>query len=100
MNLPLVIFLGGIATYLLRSAGLWLGGGALQRPNIQALLDELPFAVILVLAVSSGAALCATPTQAGATGLALGAIALTQRWKLPVIVSLAIACLIYGALVP
>jgi len=96
MNLPFVILLGGIATYLMRSAGLWLRG----RWSQAQWLDELPFAVILILTLSSVIALCETPIQALAAGLSLSAIALSQYFKLPVIVSLAIACLIYGALIP
>lgn len=95
-NLAAVIFVGGIATYAMRSAGIWLRGSWTRA----AWLDELPFAVILVLTVSSLAGLCETWREVGAGLLASGAIVVASRLKLPFIVGLAIGCGVYGLLVP
>ena len=95
-NLITVIFIGGIATYAMRSAGIWLRGSWTRA----AWIDELPFAVILVLTVSSLAGICETWRELGAGLLASGAIVAATRWKLPVIVGLAIGCGVYRLLVP
>lgn len=96
MNLPIVIFLGGLATYAMRCAALWLRGDWSQA----AWLDELPLAVLLSLTTLSLAGLCTGSQETLAAGLSSAAIIASRRMQLPLIASLALGCLLYGLLVP
>ncbi|HEY9646799.1 MAG TPA: AzlD domain-containing protein [Chroococcidiopsis sp.] len=98
MNLWWMIFLAGIGTYLMRSAGVWID----QRWQNAKWLSHLPFAVIFVMAVSSLIQFIAPPTETlmqpiGAIAASLSVIVASLR-QLPLVACIAIGCLVYGAI--
>lgn len=99
MNYWWAMFFAGIGTYLMRSAGAWVNPQWLKADWI----SQLPFAVILVMAVSSLASFITV--EAGWMPL-LGAIVATlavviATWRrLPLGVCIVIGCAIFGAFNP
>ncbi|MBE9178997.1 AzlD domain-containing protein [Oculatella sp. LEGE 06141] len=89
-----VIFWGGIGTFLMRSAGVWI---APQYVNFRW-LDYLPFAVILVMAVGSAFNLSDTGQQTLAAIAASSAVVVANFKELPLIVCIAIGCVVFGAI--
>lgn len=98
MNFWWMVFWAGLGTYLMRTAGVWISPRWLQGNW----LNQLPFAVILVMAVGSVASLMtAAPAdvrQIIATLLASGAVIVTTLGKLPLVVCIAAGCLVFGIL--
>ena len=92
MNIWLVIFLAGLGTYLMRSAGVWV-------KSLEARwLNHVPFAVILVMAISSISSLSGTMQETvAALATSMIVIAATVK-KLPLVLCIAIACLLFGIL--
>lgn len=98
MNLWWMIFWAGIGTYLMRSAGVWID----QRWQNAKWLTHLPFAVIFVMAVSSLIHFINPPIEnmmqpIGAIAASLCVVVASWR-KLPLVVCIAIGCLVYGAI--
>lgn len=96
MNIWLVIFIAGIGNYLMRCVGVWVNSDRLQAKW----LAQVPFAVILVMVVSSLVSLVDVGesnllTTLGAL-LASLAVILTNLKKLPLIFSIAIGCVLFG----
>ncbi len=92
MNIWLVIFLAGLGTYLMRSAGTWV-------KSLEARwLNHVPFAVILVMTISSISRLSGTMQETvAALATSMIVIAATVK-KLPLVLCIAIACLLFGIL--
>ncbi|WP_348251759.1 AzlD domain-containing protein [Leptolyngbya sp. FACHB-1515] len=94
MNIWWIIALSGIGTYLMRSAGVWVNPKLVQG----RWLEELPFAVILVITVSSLGGFTTNSASLVAAIAASLAVILTSWRKLPLIVCIAIGCVVYGLL--
>lgn len=94
MNIWWIIALSGMGTYLMRSAGVWVDPKLVQG----RWLEELPFAVILVITVSSLDGLTTNSTSLMAAIAASLAVIFTSWRKLPLIVCIAIGCVVYGLL--
>lgn len=94
MNIWWMIALSGIGTYLMRSAGVWVNPKLVQG----RWLEELPFAVILVITVSSLGGFTTNSTAFIASIAASLAVIFTSWRKLPLIVCIAIGCVVYGLL--
>jgi branched-subunit amino acid transport protein len=95
MNIWWVIFLAGIGTYLMRSAGVWLPPQFFQA----RWLNHLPLAVILVLTISSMVSLSDSPIETLATVAAGVVVAIASFKKVPLIFCVAIGCAVWGAIV-
>lgn len=94
MNIIWAILLGGIGTYLMRSTGIWVPSQYVQLHW----LNYLPVAVILVMAVSSISNLTGTlPESVGALAASL-AVILANLKNLPLVVCIAIGCVVFGLL--
>lgn len=94
MNIWWVIFLAGIGTYLMRSAGVWLPPQFFQA----RWLDHLPLAVILVLTISSMVSLSGSPIETLATVAAGLVVAVASFKRVPLIFCVAIGCGVWGAI--
>ncbi|NJN59427.1 MAG: AzlD domain-containing protein [Leptolyngbyaceae cyanobacterium SL_5_9] len=81
MNIWWVIFLAGIGTYLMRSAGVWLPPQLFQA----RWLNHLPLAVILVLTISSMVSLSGSTLETLATVVAGAVVAIASFKKVPLI---------------
>lgn len=78
----------------MRSAGVWVNPKLVQG----RWLEELPFAVILVITVSSLGSFTTT-LQSSIAAIAASLIVIFTSWrKLPLIVCIAIGCAVYGLL--
>jgi branched-subunit amino acid transport protein len=95
MNIWWVIFLAGIGTYLMRSAGVWLPPQFFQA----RWLNHLPLAVILVLTISSMVSLSDSPIETLATVAAGVVVAIASFKKVPLIFCVAIGCAVCVAIV-
>jgi branched-subunit amino acid transport protein len=95
MNIWWVIFLAGIGTYLMRSAGVWLPPQFFQA----RWLNHLPLAVILVLTISSMVSLSGSTMETLATVVAGVVVAIASFKKVPLIFCVAIGCGMWGAIV-
>jgi branched-subunit amino acid transport protein len=95
MNIWWVIFLAGVGTYLMRSAGVWLPPQFFQA----RWLNHLPLAVILVLTISSMVSLSSSPVETLATVMAGVMIAIASFKKVPLIFCVALGCGVWGAIV-
>lgn len=94
MSIWWVIALTGIGTYLMRSAGVWLDPKFAQG----RWLDHLPFAVILVISIVSLGG-TATTLQGAVSPIAASLAVIWASWrKLPLVVCVAIGCVVFGAL--
>lgn len=92
MNIWLVIFLAGLGTYLMRSAGAWV-------KFLEARwLNHVPFAVILVMAISSIFSVSGTMQETVATLVTSVIVVAATVKKLPLVLCIAIACLVFGIL--
>lgn len=100
MTVEWVIILAGIGTYLMRSAGVWLNPPA-ERITW---LNHLPFAVILVMSVSSISGIAdfgQTNWQQGIAAIAASlAVILASTRKLPLVVCILVGCVVFGAIAP
>lgn len=94
MNIWWVIALTGLGTYLMRSTGVWVDPKLVQG----RWLDHLPFAVILVISIVSLAATATTVQGTISTVAASLAVILASWRKLPLVVCVAIGCVVFGAL--
>ncbi|NJL56075.1 branched-chain amino acid transporter [bacterium] len=94
MNIWWVIFLAGIGTYLMRSAGVWLPPQLFQA----RWLNHLPLAVILVLTISSMVSLSGSTLETLATVVAGAVVAIASFKKVPLIFCVAIGCGVWGAI--
>lgn len=93
MNIWLIIFLAGLGTYLMRSCGVWI------TSKVQALwLNHVPFAVILVMTISSIFSLSGTMQETVAALLTSVIVVAASLKKLPLVLCIAIACLLFGML--
>ena len=91
MNIWLVIFWAGLGTYLMRSCGVWITSKFQAR-----WLNHVPFAVILVMAISSISSLSKTRQETLAALLTSVIVIAASLKKLPLVLCIAIACLVYG----
>jgi branched-subunit amino acid transport protein len=96
MNIWLVIFIAGIGNYLMRCVGVWVNSDRLQPKW----LAQVPFAVILVMAIGSLISLVDVAesdilTTLGAL-LASIAVIYSSLKKLPLIFRIAIGCVVFG----
>jgi branched-subunit amino acid transport protein AzlD len=96
MNIWLVIFIAGIGNYLMRCVGAWVNSDRTQAKW----LAQVPFAVILVMAIASLVSLIDVGnsdilTTLGAL-LASIAVIFSNLKKLPLIFSIAIGCVLFG----
>lgn len=94
MNLWSMIFLAGIGTYLMRSAGVWVP----VRFVPTRWLTYLPLAVILVMAIASFSSLATTLPQTLAAAVAAIAVLLASLKNLPLYICIAIGCVVFGFL--
>lgn len=94
MNIWGIILLGALGTYLMRSAGVWIA----PEMTKARWLGRVPFAVILVMAVSSIAGAGGTTREAIAALSATAIVIATSIGRLSLILRIAIACLVYGLL--
>ncbi len=94
MNLWSMIFLAGIGTYLMRSAGVWVPARFVPT----RWLTYLPLAVILVMAIASFSSLATTLSQTLAAAVAAIAVLLASLKKLPLYICIAIGCTVFGFL--
>lgn len=93
MNIWLIIFWAGIGTYLMRSTGVWI------TSQLQARwLNHVPFAVILVMTISSLSSLSGTMQETVAAVSTSVIVVAASLKKLPLVVCIAAACLVYGML--
>lgn len=93
MNIWLIIFWAGLGTYLMRSAGVW-------TKSIEARwLNHVPFAVILVMTISSILSFSGTMQETVAAFFTSVIVVAASLKKLPLVVCIAIACLVYGMIV-
>lgn len=93
MNIWSIIFWAGLGTYLMRSCGVWV------TSKVQARwLNHVPFAVILVMAISSISSLSGTMQEIVAAVLTSVIVVAASVKKLPLVVCIAAACLVYGML--
>lgn len=90
----LVIGFAGIGTYLMRSTGIWVAPKLVPT----RWLTHLPLAVILVITV--GSLFSFTDTTSGSLGAiaATLAVIVANLKKLPIVVCIAIGCVVFGAL--
>lgn len=99
MNYWWAIFFAGIGTYLMRSAGAWVSPRWLKADWI----GHLPFAVILVMAVSSIASFTNLAAGwmplVGAIAASLAVVFAALR-RLPLGVCIVIGCALFGAFNP
>lgn len=94
MNIWLIIFLAGLGTYLMRSAGVWVASKYAQA----AWLNHVPFAVILVMTITSLSSLSGT-IQEMLAAIASSAIVITASMrKVPLVLCVAIGCIVFGTL--
>ncbi|HEY9620106.1 MAG TPA: AzlD domain-containing protein [Crinalium sp.] len=90
----LIIALSGLGTYLMRSTGIWVA----PRFVPHRWLAHLPLAVILVMTVGGIYSLGETPRGMVAAIAASAAVVLASLKKLPLVVCIAIGCIVFGAL--
>jgi len=93
MNIWLIIFLSGLGTYLMRSVGIWA-----TKPVQFSWLHHIPFAVILVMAISSIFDLSQTPQQTLSAIAATTAVITASVFKLPLVLRIALGCLVFGVI--
>lgn len=95
-----MIFVAGIGTYLMRSAGAWVPPRLFQAKW----LNHLPFAVIFVMAVGSVLRFVdLTQGQWQETGGAIAAslvVVLASLRQVPLIGCIALGCLVFGLFNP
>lgn len=94
MNLWGMIFLAGMGTYLMRSAGVWVPARLIPT----RWLTYLPLAVILVMAIASLSSLTTTVSQTWAAVAAAIAVLLASLKDLPLYACIAIGCVVFGFL--
>jgi len=97
MEIWWMIFGAGVGTYLMRSAGVWVQTERLQLNW----LIHLPFAVILVMVVSSIAQFVDSGdrmTTVAAIAATLTVI-LSSLKSLPLMLCVAIGCIVFGGIV-
>jgi len=93
MNIWIIILLAGLGTYLMRSVGIW-ATKAIQSPW----LHHIPFAVILVMAISGIIDLSQTP-QKTLSAIAATVIVITASvFQLPLVLRIVLGCLVFGAI--
>ena len=93
MNIWLIIFWAGLGTYLMRSCGVWV------KSKFQARwLNHVPFAVILVMAISSISSLSGTMQETVAAIFTSMIVVAASLKNLPLVVCIAAACLVYGVI--
>ncbi|MBD2462929.1 AzlD domain-containing protein [Oscillatoria sp. FACHB-1407] len=90
----LIIALAGIGTYVMRSSGVWVPPKFIPT----RWLAHLPLAVILVITVGSIASFTDTPQSSLGAIAATLAVILASLKKLPIVVGIAIGCVVFGAL--
>jgi branched-subunit amino acid transport protein AzlD len=95
MTIWLIILLAGLGTYLMRSTGIWVAPKWVPH----RWLAHLPLAVILVMTVGSISSFDNTSRELVAAIAASGAVVLASLKKLPLVVCIAIGCVVFGALV-
>ncbi|PIG90843.1 AzlD domain-containing protein [Gloeocapsopsis sp. IPPAS B-1203] len=92
MNIWIIILLSGLGTYLMRSVGIWA-----TKP-MQFWLHHIPFAVILVMAISGVVDLSQTPRQTLSAIAATVIVIIASVCKLPLVFRIVIGCLVFGAI--
>jgi branched-subunit amino acid transport protein len=98
MNIWWMIFLAGLGTYGMRSAGVWIPARLFHAKW----LSHLPFAVIFVMAVGSVLSFV-NPTSGdwaetwGAIAASLAVVIASLR-QLPLIACVTIGCVVFGAI--
>lgn len=92
MNIWWLIALTGIGTFLMRSAGAWVKSELVQG----RWLNHLPFAVILVITISSASSFTETQQGAISTILAGAAVIAASLRQLPLVICVAIGCAVFG----
>lgn len=93
MNIWLIILFTGLGTYLMRSTGVWMKN-QMQAPW----LNHIPFAVILVMAISGVADLSQTKQQTISAIASSIIVIVASILKLPLIFRIALGCIIFGTL--
>ncbi|OKH26268.1 AzlD domain-containing protein [Chroogloeocystis siderophila] len=93
MNIWIIILLAGLGTYLMRSVGIWA-----TKPIQSPWLHHIPFAVILVMAISGIIDLSQTP-QTTKSAIAATVIVITASvFQLPLVLRIVLGCLVFGAI--
>jgi branched-subunit amino acid transport protein AzlD len=95
MNIWLIIVLTGLGNYLMRSVGVWVSLKSLQA----RWLNHVPFAVILVMTISSINSLSGTSQEALAALVASVVVIAASLKKLPLVLCIAIGCIVFGMLI-
>lgn len=100
MNFWWMVFLAGLGTYLMRSAGAWVSPRLLQADW----LNQIPFAIILVMAVGSLASLLTynpdRSMQPVATLIASAVVIAASLRKIPLVLCIILGCVVFGAIAP
>ncbi len=94
MNIWLIILLAGLGTYLMRSVGVWVSRSLQAR-----WLNHVPFAVILVMTISSINSLSGTSQETLAALVASVVVIAASLKKLPLVLCIAIGCIVFGMLI-
>jgi len=95
MNIWLIIVLTGLGNYLMRSVGVWVSLESLQA----RWLNHVPFAVILVMTISSINSLSGTTQETLAALVASVVVIAASLKKLPLVLCIAIGCIVFGMLI-
>jgi len=93
MNIWLIIFLSGLGTYVMRSLGIWA-----TKPIQTLWLHHIPFAVIFVMAISGIVDLSQTPQTTKSAIAATIVVIAASFFNLPLVLRIALGCLIFGAI--
>lgn len=94
MSIPWIIIWAGIGTFVMRSVGAWVPPRFAQAKW----LSYLPFAVILVMTVSSIAGLTTSGLETLGAIAASSAVVIASLNKLPLIVCVTLGCVMFGAI--
>ncbi|NEQ20974.1 MAG: branched-chain amino acid transporter [Microcoleus sp. SIO2G3] len=95
MNIWLIIVLTGLGNYLMRSVGVLVALKSLQA----RWLNHVPFAVILVMTISSINNLSGTTQETLAALVASVVVIAASLKKLPLVLCIAIGCIVFGILI-
>lgn len=76
----------------MRSVGIWA-----TKPIQSPWLHHVPFAVILVMAISGVVDLSQTPQETGSAIAAAIVVITASIFKLPLVLRIALGCLVFGA---
>ena len=92
-----MIFGAGVGTYLMRSAGAWVRTERLQMNW----LTHLPFAVILVMVISSIAQFIDSGNRMTTVAAIVASLAVTlsSLKQFPLMLCVAIGCVVFGGIV-